>query len=225
MQTPIQITIRSFALTVISVTIVLAINFIPAGELKTFVLALDDDTSNTTQIEYTGIPGEVVKGQIVIQNPSSKPKKIQITLDNLDEDGVKQNGLDSAANLYECCKEWMVLPKGEFYTTQPNQKAVIPYEMHIPEDAEAKEYYGAFYVREIDGQTNAPPTGTHHCNIVKLRIFEGLSPNLGMLMGRDTAEHGASEINLYSPVFAVLAALMLAIGIALFGRWCIKKFK
>jgi hypothetical protein len=218
MQTPIQLTIRSLALTVVSVVMVFAINLVPADDLKTLVLALDDTSSNTTQIEYTGIPGDVVKGQIVLQNPSSFPKQIQITLQDLDDDQVNTNGLANAANLYECCKDWIILPQGDLYTIEPNQKVMIPYEMHIPQNAEAKNYYGAFYIHEVKGTTT-------HCNIIKLKIFNKLSPNLGMLLSSDSISDGASEINIYSPVFAVLAALMLATGIALFGKWCLKKFK
>jgi hypothetical protein len=233
-----QLTIRSLTLTVISVIVVFAINLIPAGDMQTFVLALDDTNSNTTKIEYTGTPGETVKGQIVLMNPSAGQKRIQITLENLDNSQVNQNNLDSAANLYDCCKEWIVLPEGEIYTIQPNQKAVIPYEMIIPENAEAKNYYGAFIVNEI-GEKDEPILaeisegnifGTkRHCNIVVLQVKKGiealgLSPNIAMLTNRG-ALYNAAEINLYSPVFAVLAALMLATGIALGVRWCLKRFR
>jgi len=238
MQTPIQLTIRSLALTVISVIVVLAINLVPAGDMKTFVLALDDTTSNTTKIEYTGTPGETVKGQIVLMNPSSMEKKIQITLENLDNDQVNLNNLDSAENLYECCKEWIVLPEGEMYTIKSGQKAVIPYEMIIPENAEAKNYYGAFIVSELEetGETNETQIAEdnlfgskRHCNIVVLQVEKGiealgLSPNLAMLTNRGGL-YNAAEINLYSPVFALLAALMLATGIALGVRWCLKRFR
>ena len=202
--------------------VVLAINLVPAGDLKTFVLALDDENENTTKIEYTGTPGDTVKGQIVIMNPSLNPKKIQITLDNLDDDAVSKNDLASSANLYECCREWITLPQGDFYTIEPNQKSVISYEIKIPENAEAKNYYGAFIVNDV---SNGDTSAKHHCNIVSLKIMHAFDPNLGMLAGPAGAFDGASEINLYSPVFSVLAALMLATGIALGGRWCMKKFK
>jgi len=238
MQTPMQLTIRSLTLTIVSMVIILGMNIAPASDMQTFVLALDDESANTTKIEYTGTPGETIKGQIVIQNPSANPKNIQITLENLDEDDVRENGLATTANLYECCKDWVVLPQGEFYTIEPNKKTVIPYEMNIPADAEAKNYYGAFIVKEVngaaeinnsadntEGQAAAAETISkkHHCNIVKLRILHAFDPNLGMLTAAGTYD-GAREINMYSPVFVVLAALMLAVGIALGARWCIKNY-
>lgn len=215
MQTPVQITIRSLFLTAASIFVVLAINLVPAGDMQTFVLALDDQTTNTAEIEYTGVPGDVIKGQIVLKNPSLTQKTVQISLDDLEQEKIAQNNLTNTPNLYGCCKEWFVFPQGNIYTIEPDSKAVVHYEMHIPANAEAKNYYGALMVNETGAQK------THLCNIVKLKIFHKLSPNLGMAANA----YGASEINLYSPVLSVLAALMLAAGMALFGRWCLKKFK
>lgn len=230
-----QLTIRSLTLTIVSIIIILGMNIVPASDMQTFVLALDDESANTTKIEYTGTPGETIKGQIVIMNPSSNSKNIQITLENLEQDLVRENGLATTANLYECCRDWVVLPNGEFYTIEPDKRTVIPYEMRIPQDAEAKNYYGAFMVKELEASIQETESGASgasaikvkdkapYSNIVKLRILREFDSRLGML-GIPGASNGASEINLYSPVFACLAALMLATGLALGIRWCLKKF-
>lgn len=226
MQTPMQFTFRTLILTVVSVVLILGMNITPADDMRTFVLALDDDATSTTKIEYTGIPGQIVKGQIVIFNPSKEVKKILVTLGKIDQKDINENNLNAAANLFDCCQQWVVLPRGDVYTIAPQKKAVIPYELRIPQDAEAKNYYGAFLVNEVDEKNEPLNTQKHH-NLVMLNIKHTFSPTLGMLTGAGgiSDTNGASEINIYSPLFAITAALMLALGIALLTRWCLKKFK
>lgn len=86
-------------------------------------------------VEYSSLPGEVVKGQITVLNTSDESQTITLTTDDFQQEPK----VDSM-------QQWIVIPQSSFLV-ESKQKVVIPYEIHIPIDAPSQGYYGALKVQ------------------------------------------------------------------------------
>jgi hypothetical protein len=86
---------------------------------------------STGEVEYMGNPGDSIKGQITIINPSDEEKKVLIYSDNNNE-----------------IENWIIIPQN-LYTIKGFHKVVISYEINVPEDVEAKVYNGNLFIKEI----------------------------------------------------------------------------
>lgn len=80
--------------------------------------------------EYYGNPGDIIKGQVTIVNPTEKEKVIYVYQEDAKIDA------------------WINIPQTT-YNIKGFHKAVIPYEIHIPEGAEAKIYDWTLSIKEL----------------------------------------------------------------------------
>jgi hypothetical protein len=96
------------------------------------------------KVEYSGMPGETLKGQVSVYNPSDEAKYIYLNKSGFTyNDGSEEIVYTDTSE--DSLKEWIIFPDEPVYIA-PKQKTVVPYEIAIPEEAESKGYYGAIFI-------------------------------------------------------------------------------
>lgn len=102
------------------------------------------------RVEYKGKPGDIIKGQLSVMNSSNETKEIVVNkgdfLMNSETEEVEFFETPNGANIYSL-QDWIIIPQDTF-TVETYAKQVIPYEIHIPYDAEARGHYGSLFVQE-----------------------------------------------------------------------------
>ncbi|MBU1446661.1 hypothetical protein KKD70_05365 [Patescibacteria group bacterium] len=91
---------------------------------------------------YSALPGEVVKGEIVVINTNNVEGYVVLDKENfevINEKGEIQTVEDE--NYAYGMKEWLQFPQNTVYV-DPGNAAVVPYEIHIPNTAAPQGYYG-----------------------------------------------------------------------------------
>jgi len=139
------------------------------------------------QVEYSGLPGTSINGQISILNTSKETRTITLSIEEC-----------QAESKVESLTDWLVLPS-EGFTVEPGEKVVIPYTINVPANAPAQGYYGAIQVHtankegletgqlillEVEGSNN------------KEFILQDLSLNedsLDVVIGNSGDVHGSVE--------------------------------
>ena len=119
------------------------------------------------RMEYKATPGETVQGQLTVHNTSDTPQKIVIKKSDFDMDENQENmkflnGTDQDPSTYKeyphGLQQWLTLPK-EDIIINPQEKAIVPYEITVPEDAAAQGYYGALFVSSVPVSQDTQTSG------------------------------------------------------------------
>ncbi len=92
------------------------------------------------QVEYSGLPGTSINGQISVLNTADKTHTITLSVDEC-----------PAESQVPSLTEWIVLPTTAF-PVKAGEKVVIPYQINIPINASAQGYYGTIKVETTDEQ-------------------------------------------------------------------------
>lgn len=99
------------------------------------------------RMTYNAMPGETVKGQLNVRNTSDEKRKIIINKADFDVDPDKESLIffeETSSNTRGLTK-WLKLP-GDPIIVEAKDKAVIPYEIIIPDNALHQGYFGTIFV-------------------------------------------------------------------------------
>ncbi|MFC1655752.1 hypothetical protein ACFL3C_02700 [Patescibacteria group bacterium] len=101
------------------------------------------------QVEYSGIPGDVLKGQVSIYNSADGPRLIYLKKNDFNyNDDTEDIVYSKSEDLGNSFTEWINLPQGPIYVDAKERK-IIPYEISIPEGVESRGYYGALFIESL----------------------------------------------------------------------------
>lgn len=90
---------------------------------------------------YSAIPGEVVKGEIIVINTNDV--KSYVVLDKENFEVINEKGeiqTIEEENYTHGMKDWIKFPSETIYIN-PGNATIVPYEIHIPDDATSQGYY------------------------------------------------------------------------------------
>lgn len=124
------------------------------------------------KVEYDGVAGETIKGQVSVYNSSDEPKyiylnKADFTYNDDSEEIVYTNTEGNISGL----QEWIILP-GEPVYVKPKERKVISYEIAIPKEAESKGYYGAIFIESVPVKEGSSISGKFSVKLAHLVLLE-----------------------------------------------------
>lgn len=178
--------IKFFELKIPAILTAAAITLFTAAAATTFAVG-----ASPLRVEYHAMPGETVKGQLNVRNTSDEAHQIIINKADFDVDPETEDVLffDGSETGYDrSLKKWIKFPE-EPVIVEGKEKAVIPYEIAVPEEAAKQGYYGALFVESmpVDQNQNGQQPGALGLNI---------TTRVAHLILLEVGEHSEDEIEL-----------------------------